>query len=137
MRFTDLGAHRLKDLAHPEHVWQLTVKVLPSDFPRLNSLDTLPNNLPIQVTSFRGREQDLEDLKVHLAEHRLVTLMGAGGVGKTRLAAQLGAEVLDRFPDGVWIADLAAITDAGIGVERGRQSAGRKPSASARRSTSR
>jgi len=109
-RFTDLGAHRLRDLAHPEHVWQLTIKGLSSDFPRLNSLDTLPNNLPIQVTSFRGREQDLEDLKVHLAEHRLVTLLGAGGIGKTRLAAQLGAEVLDRFPDGVWVADLAAIT---------------------------
>ena len=112
MRFTDLGSHRLKDLAHPEHVWQVTVKDLPSEFPRLNSLDTLPNNLPIQVTSFRGREQDLEDLKAHLVEHRLVTLVGAGGIGKTRLAAQLGAEVLDRFPDGVWVADLAPITDA-------------------------
>jgi predicted ATPase/class 3 adenylate cyclase len=111
-KFTDLGSHRLKDLAQPEHVWQLTVKGLPAEFPRLNSLDTLPNNLPIQVTSFRGREQDLEDLKMHLVEHRLVTLFGAGGVGKTRLAAQLGAEVLDRFPDGVWIADLAQITDA-------------------------
>jgi predicted ATPase/class 3 adenylate cyclase len=109
--FTDLGLHRLKDLAEPEHVWQVTLSGQSSDFPPLKSLDTLPNNLPIQVTSFRGREQDLEDLKVHIVEHRLVTLFGAGGIGKTRLAVQLGAEVLDRFPDGVWIADLAPITD--------------------------
>lgn len=113
-RFTDLGSHRLKDLAQPERVWQVTAKDLPSDFPRLNSLDTLPNNLPIQVTSFRGREQDLEELKAHLVEHRLVTLFGAGGVGKSRLAAQFGAEALDRFPDGVWIADLASISDPGL-----------------------
>jgi class 3 adenylate cyclase len=109
--FTDLGLHRLKDLAEPEHVWQVNLNSLSSDFPPLKSLDTLPNNLPIQVTSFRGRERDLEDLKAHLAEHRLVTLFGAGGIGKTRLAVQLGADVLDRFPDGVWIADLAPITD--------------------------
>lgn len=110
--FTDLGLHRLKDLADPEHVWQVTINGLPSDFPPLNSLDHLPNNLPIQVTSFRGREQDLEDLKLQFVEHRLITLLGAGGIGKTRLAAQLAADVLDRFPDGVWIADLAPITDS-------------------------
>lgn len=110
-RFSDLGSHRFKDLAQSEHVWQVTVIGLPGDFPRLNSLDTLPNNLPIQVSSFYGHEQDLEDLKVQLLEHRLITLFGAGGVGKTRLAAQLGAEVLDRFSDGVWIADLASTTE--------------------------
>ncbi len=114
MRFSDLGSHRLKDLAQPEHVWQVTAKDMPDEFARLNSLDTLPNNLPVQVTTFRGREKDLEDLKAQLAEHRLISLIGAGGVGKTRLAAQLGAEVLDRFPDGVWIADLASVTDAGL-----------------------
>jgi predicted ATPase/class 3 adenylate cyclase len=114
MRFTDLGLHRLKDLAQPEHVWQVTAKDMPGEFARLNSLDTLPNNLPVQVTTFRGREKDLEDLKAQLTEHRLISLIGAGGVGKTRLAAQLGAEVLDRFPDGVWIADLASVTDAGL-----------------------
>jgi predicted ATPase/DNA-binding SARP family transcriptional activator len=72
------------------------------------------HNLPIQVTSFRGRERDLDDLKLQLVEHRLVTLVGAGGVGKTRLAVQLGAEVLERFSDGVWIADLALITDSAL-----------------------
>lgn len=112
--FTDLGLHRLRDLAKPEHVWQVTTKDLSRDFPPLRSLDMLPNNLPVQVTSFRGREKDLEDLRAHLAEHRLVTLLGAGGVGKTRLATQLGAELLDRFSDGVWIADLAPITDSDL-----------------------
>jgi predicted ATPase/class 3 adenylate cyclase len=110
--FTDLGSHRLKDLAEPEHVWQVSLNDLPSDFPQLKSLDALPNNLPVQVTSFRGREEELEDLKQHIVAHRLVTLVGAGGIGKTRLAAQLGAEILDRFPDGVWIADLAPIIDS-------------------------
>ncbi len=109
--FTDLGLQRLKDLAQPERVWQVTVKGLSGEFPPLKSLDALPNNLPIQVTSFHGRERDLEELKAHLAEHRLVTLFGAGGIGKTRLAAQVGAELLEQFPDGVWIADLAPITD--------------------------
>jgi predicted ATPase/class 3 adenylate cyclase len=109
--FADLGTHRLKDLAQPEHVWQLTRHGLRRDFPPLRSLDTLPNNLPVQVTSFRGRERDLEGLKENLAAHRLVTLIGAGGVGKTRLATQLAAEVLDQFSDGVWVADLAPITE--------------------------
>jgi predicted ATPase/class 3 adenylate cyclase len=112
--FTNLGSHRLKDLAQPEHVWEATFSGLKSDFPPLKSLDALPNNLPIQVTSFHGREQDLEDLKLRLIEHRLITLVGAGGVGKTRLAAQLGAEVLDHFPDGVWISDLAPITESAL-----------------------
>jgi predicted ATPase/class 3 adenylate cyclase len=107
----ELGSHRLKDLTEPEEVWQLTIESLAADFPALKSLDTLPNNLPIQVTSFRGREYDLDEVKKLLAEHRLLTLIGAGGIGKTRLAMQVGAEVLEQFPDGVWIADLAAITD--------------------------
>jgi len=109
--FTDLGTHRLKDLAQPEHVWQLILHGLRHDFPPLRSLDTLPNNLPVQVTSFRGRERDLEGLRENLAAHRLVTLIGAGGVGKTRLATQLAAEMLDQFSDGVWVADLAPITE--------------------------
>jgi len=107
----DLGAHRLRDLAEPEHVWQLSVTGLESSFPSLRSLDALPNNLPIQPTSFRGREQDLEEVKRLLERHRVLTLVGSGGVGKTRLAVQVGADLLDRFPDGVWLADIAPITD--------------------------
>ena len=111
---TDLGSHRLKDLTHAEQVWQLTGAGLPSDFPPLKSLDILPNNLPIQPTTFRGREHDLEKVKSLLDQHTLVTLFGAGGVGKTRLAVQAGADLLDQYPDGVWLAELAPITDPAL-----------------------
>lgn len=108
---SDLGSHRLKDLGEPEHVWQLSIAELPSRFPPLKSLDELPNNLPVQPTSFRGRDRDVEDVKSLLAKHQLLTLTGAGGIGKTRLALQVGADSLDHYPDGVWLADLAPITD--------------------------
>ncbi|MDQ6767920.1 MAG: NB-ARC domain-containing protein [Candidatus Eremiobacteraeota bacterium] len=107
----DLGSHRLKDLTEPEQVWQLAIEGLPAAFPPLKSLDTIPNNLPIQPTSFRGREHDLEEVKSLLSQHKLLTLFGSGGVGKTRLAMQVGADVLEQFPDGVWLADFAPITD--------------------------
>jgi predicted ATPase/class 3 adenylate cyclase len=107
----DLGSHRLKDLTEPEQVWQLTIQGLPAEFAPLKSLDTIPNNLPIQPTSFRGREHDLERVNSLLGQHKLLTLFGSGGVGKTRLALQVGAEVLDHYPDGVWLADFAPITD--------------------------
>jgi len=107
----DLGSHRLKDLTEAEQVWQLTIAGLPAEFPELKALDTLPNNLPIQPTSFRGRERDLEEVKSLLARHKLLTLVGSGGVGKTRLALQVGAEALDQYPDGVWLIDFAPITD--------------------------
>ena len=108
----DLGSHRLKDLTEPEQVWQLTIAGLQTEFPPLKSLDTIPNNLRIQRTSFRGREHDLEEVKSLLSQHKLLTLFGSGGVGKTRLALQVGAEVLDQNPDGVWLADFAPITDS-------------------------
>jgi predicted ATPase/class 3 adenylate cyclase len=107
----DLGSHRLQDLTEPEHVWQLSIAGLPNDFPRVRSLDTLPNNLPVQRTSFIGREYDVADVKELLERHRLLTLVGSGGVGKTRLAIQAGAELLDRYPDGVWFVDFAPIGD--------------------------
>ncbi len=107
----DLGLQRLKDLAEPEHVWQLNVTGLPTEFPPLRSLDTLPNNLPIQRTSFVGRQHDVAEVKELLERHHLLTLLGSGGVGKTRLALQVGAELLDRYPDGVWFVDFAPITD--------------------------
>jgi predicted ATPase/class 3 adenylate cyclase len=107
----DLGFAQLKDLASPEHVWQLDITGLPSEFPPLRSLDALPNNLPLQRTSFVGREQDVSEVKALLDRHRLLTLVGSGGVGKTRLAIQLGADLLDRYPDGAWFVDLAPIGD--------------------------
>jgi predicted ATPase/class 3 adenylate cyclase len=107
----DLGAHRLRDLIQPEQVYQLVAPGLPAEFPPLRSLDALPNNLPIQLTQLVGRESDLAEIESLLAKHRLITLVGAGGVGKTRLSLQVGAEVLDRFEDGVWFVDLAPLND--------------------------
>ena len=107
----DLGSHRLRDLAEPERVWQLDITGLPNAFPALRSLDARPNNLPIQSTSFVGREHDVADVTDLLGQHRLLTLVGSGGVGKTRLALHVGAELLDRYPDGVWFVDLAPISD--------------------------
>jgi predicted ATPase/class 3 adenylate cyclase len=107
----DLGSHRLKDLIDPEHVWQLSVESLRTEFPTLRSLDARPNNLPIPRTSFVGREHDIADVMELLERHRLLTLVGSGGVGKTRLALQVGAELLDRLPDGVSFVDLAPISD--------------------------
>jgi predicted ATPase/class 3 adenylate cyclase len=107
----DLGAHRLKDLAHPEQVYQLLSPDLPAEFPPLRSLESLPNNLPLQVTLFLGREKDVIDIERRLAKTRLLTLVGTGGVGKTRLSLQIGAEVLDQYEDGVWFVELAPILD--------------------------
>jgi predicted ATPase/class 3 adenylate cyclase len=107
----DLGSHRLRDLQRPEQVFQLLHPSLPADFPPLQSLDAMPNNLPQQVTSFIGREQEMAAVKQRLASARLVTLTGAGGSGKTRLSLQVAADVLDRYPDGVWLVELAPLSD--------------------------
>ena len=107
----DLGEHRLKDLTHPEQVYQLVAPGLTSDFPPLRSLEALPNNLPLQITSFVGRDFDILTVAEGLVKHRLVTLVGAGGVGKTRLALQVGADLLDRYEDGVWLVELAPLSD--------------------------
>ncbi|HZY96920.1 MAG TPA: tetratricopeptide repeat protein [Candidatus Cybelea sp.] len=107
----DLGPHRLKDLTRPEHVYQLVARGLPESFPTLRSLDSQPNNLPLQLTSFVGRDDDVREIKVLLCSDRLVTLVGAGGAGKTRCAIQVGAELLDAFADGVWLVEFAPISD--------------------------
>lgn len=107
----DLGEHRLKDLQRPEHIYQLVVPDLPADFPPLKTLDTLPNNLPVQLTSFIGREREMTQLKRLVQATRLVTLTGAGGSGKTRLALQTAANLLDDFKDGVWFVALAPLTN--------------------------
>ncbi len=107
----DLGEHRLKDLTRPEHVFQLSSPGLPTDFPPLRSLNTLPNNLPVQLTSFIGREDEMAEAKRLLATTRLLTLTGPGGTGKTRLSLQVAADVLDVFPDGAWLAELAPLSD--------------------------
>lgn len=109
----DLGEHRLKDLSQPEYVFQLLHPDLPSEFPPLRSLDgsRLPNNLPEQLTTFVGRRKEMEEVSGLLSRSRIVTLTGSGGCGKTRLAIQVAAENSERFPDGVWLVELASLSD--------------------------
>jgi len=107
----DLGMHRLKDLARPERLFQLTIEGLPSDFPALRTLEATPNNLPTQMTSFIGREDQVRQAKQLLTRARLLTLTGPGGTGKTRLSLQIAADVMDQFPDGVYFVALAAVQD--------------------------
>jgi len=107
----DLGTHRLKDLTLPERVYQLTAPELRDFFPALNSLGDRANNLPQQLTSFIGRQKELAEIRTLLAQSRLVTIVGTGGVGKTRAALQIGADLLAGSDDGVWLVDLAPVTD--------------------------
>ena len=108
----DLGTHRLKDLARPERLFQLTIDGLPGDFPPLKTLEATPNNLPTQLTSFIGRDDQVREAKQLLARSRLLTLTGPGGTGKTRLSLQIAAELLDQFSDGVYFVPLSAVHDA-------------------------
>ncbi len=112
----DLGPHRLKDLSRSEHLFQLAIGGLPTDFPTLKTLDARPNNLPIQLTSFVGRDGEIEGVRNLLDAERFVSLTGPGGTGKTRLALQVAAEVIARFPDGVFFVALAPIVDPGLVV---------------------
>lgn len=107
----DHGRHRLRDLAQPEQIFQLLTPALAGDFPPLRTLDAFPNNLPRQLTTFVGREREMEEVTALLGSGRLVTLTGPGGSGKTRLALQLGADLVERYPDGVWLVALEALTD--------------------------
>ncbi len=110
----DLGKHSLKDLAYPQHLFQVIAADLPGDFPPLKSLSTLPNNLPRQLTSFIGREREVTEVRQLLSARYLLTLTGAGGAGKTRLALQVAAELLEEYADGVWVVELAALSDPAL-----------------------
>ena len=108
----ELGSVRLRDLSNPERVYQVLHPELRRDFPALRSLEAVPNNLPQQVTSFVGRERELLEVGKLLENNRLLTLVGPGGIGKTRLSLQVAADALDDYPDGVWLVELAPLTDA-------------------------
>ena len=102
---------RLRDLASPERIYQVMHPQLREKFPALRTLEATPNNLAQQLTSFVGRKRELDEVRALLRNTRLLTLSGAGGIGKTRLSQQLAAEVLDDFPDGVWFVELAPLSD--------------------------
>lgn len=110
----DLGALRLKGFAASEHVYQLVHSQLRDDFPPLRSLEATPHNFPHKLTTFIGRERELTELGALLRGTRLLTLLGMGGMGKTRLSLQVGANVMDEFDDGAWFVDLASIRDPSL-----------------------
>ncbi|HEX4836171.1 MAG TPA: tetratricopeptide repeat protein [bacterium] len=114
VRLKDLGEHRLKDLQRSEKIFQVLHPDLPGEFPPLRTLDTLSNNLPVQVTSFIGREREISEITRLLSGTRLLTLTGAGGAGKTRLAIHAAAEMLEASADGVWLVELAPLLDPSL-----------------------
>jgi predicted ATPase/class 3 adenylate cyclase/DNA-binding XRE family transcriptional regulator len=126
----DLGAHQLKDLQHPEAIFQLILAGLPADFPPLKTLDTHQHNLLLQPTPLLGREEQLATLGALLRrkEVRLVTLTGPGGIGKTRLAIQAAADLVDAFADGVWLVRLSRLSDPSLMLPTIAQTLGVKES---------
>ncbi len=107
----DLGVHRLRDLSGVEHLFQVRAEGLRLQFPALRTIEAVPGNLPVQTTSFVGRDLEVKQLAGLVRAHRLVTLTGVGGVGKTRLAVQVAAGMSGEFPDGVWLVELAPLGD--------------------------
>ena len=129
----DLGEHRLRDLTRPEHIFQLVLPDLPADFPPLKTLDSHPHNLPVQLTPLIGRERELGEVHALVVREdvRLVTLTGVGGVGKTRLALQAAAELLDHFQDGCYFVPLTtedpALVPAAVAQAVGVREQARRP----------
>src|SRR5246127_5733912 len=107
----DLGPRRLRDVPMPVGVFQVQAAELRTEFPPLRALDTTAGNLRPATTSLIGRESEVAEIEAAVKAHRLVTLTGVGGVGKTRLALEVAAHLADEFPDGVWLLELAAVTD--------------------------
>jgi predicted ATPase/class 3 adenylate cyclase len=108
----EMGEHRLKDLSRPERIWDLVIEGLPSDFAPLRTLNAIPNNLPMQMTSFLGRQREIAEGRQLLLDGRLLTLTGPGGTGKTRLSLQIAADATDRFPDGIYFVPLGTISQS-------------------------
>jgi len=109
-----LGTHTLDDPLQPVAVYQVDVPGLPHEFAPLRTTENRPTNLPRQPTALIGRDAELDHVAALLSERQLVTVTGTGGVGKTRITLEAGAKLLDRFPDGVWLVELAAISDASL-----------------------
>ncbi|HVQ53066.1 MAG TPA: adenylate/guanylate cyclase domain-containing protein, partial [Mycobacterium sp.] len=111
VELVDLGSRRLRDVPNPVTVYQLQAPGLRTDFPPLRTVDATPGNLRPAATSIVGRESEIADIAATVRLRRLVTLTGVGGVGKTRLALEVAAQLADEFPDGVWVFELAAVAD--------------------------
>ncbi|MCC6617511.1 MAG: adenylate/guanylate cyclase domain-containing protein [Chloroflexi bacterium] len=107
----DMGDHRLKDLEHPEHLWQLVIDGLDNEFPAISSFDATPNNLPNRLTTFLGREREIAEVAALLVDARLLTLTGPGGTGKTRLSLEVATDALRHYPDGVFFVELTTLTE--------------------------
>ncbi|RQX56964.1 adenylate/guanylate cyclase domain-containing protein, partial [Micromonospora chalcea] len=110
----DLGLHRLRGFDDRERLFQLVAPGLERRFPRPRTADAAAHNLPTQVTSFVGRQAERAELGRLVEAYRLVTVLGAGGAGKTRLAVELASGIVEDYPDGVWFVDIAAVTDPGL-----------------------
>src|SRR3712207_3096864 len=110
----DIGVHRLKDVTRPERLYQLTVDGLPQDFPPVRTVDARPGNLPTRLTPFVGRGEQVVQIRTLIREHRLVTLTGPGGTGKTRLALQVAADSITDFADGAFFVDLSSTADPAL-----------------------
>ncbi|MFY9921935.1 MAG: NB-ARC domain-containing protein [Mycobacterium sp.] len=117
MKLVDLGEHRLRDLGSPVQIYQLNRDGDRAEFPPLRTLDSFPGNLPAQVSSFVGRKRDVARVAAALETSRVVTVTGVGGVGKTRLALQVAAEVVPQYRDGAWLVEFASVRDAAGVVE--------------------
>ena len=110
----DLGAHRLRGLDTPEHLYQVQAPGLATEFPPVRSLDTIPNNLPRQLSSFVGRAAEITEVEAQLGEASVLTLTGPGGVGKTRLALEVGARLAPAYDGGVWMVDLGSVVEGAL-----------------------
>jgi hypothetical protein len=115
---SDLGKHRLKGLAAAEQIYQLNHPALPFNFPPLKSLSVYKHNLPVQLSSFIGRVKELANVKDLLKETHLLTLLGPGGTGKTRLMLEVAEDVIGEYGDGIWLVELAPLTDPNLIAER-------------------
>jgi predicted ATPase/class 3 adenylate cyclase len=120
----EMGEHRLKDLSRPERIWDLVIEGIASDFPPLRTLNAVPNNLPMQLTSFLGRRREIDEGRQLLIDGRLLTLTGPGGTGKTRLSLQIAADATDRFPDGIYFVPLGTISQSDLVLPTIAQSLG-------------
>ena len=117
LTFKDFGERKMKDILLPEHVYQIVSDNIPSEFPPLKIQDARQNNLPSSLSEFIGRRKEINEIKQLFPKIRLLSLIGAGGTGKTRLAIQLVSELIDEFDNGVWIIELSPVTDPELVVK--------------------